>query len=250
MSPLKILLVDDAKFFLEVAKGFLKRSSATIFTAENGREALQVARKVRPHLIFLDLHMPEMDGASCCAALKSDPVLGSIPVIMVVTPSGDLNLDVCREAGCDLLLTKPVDRTAFLDACRTFLSTIERRERRVLCRATVACRLPGTTTFYGTIEDISESGMFIGSGHSVAKGETIGMSFLLPGTGCDVIEATGRVVWTNSGTHREFRRLPAGFGIEFVDMTAALQDHVRSFIEHCELRHQPPMTELFGKGRG
>jgi len=243
MSELKILIVDDAKFFQEVAKGFLKQSAATIFTAGNGREALNVARKTLPHLIFMDLHMPEMDGAACCAALKADPVLKSIPVIMVITPSGDRDKEICQSAGCNALLTKPVGRKAFLNSGRAYLSSIERRERRILCRATVLCRW-NNAPFYGTIEDISETGMFVGSRHNFKLDEIITMSFLIPGERDNVIETTARVVWINRKICRETRRLSAGFGVEFLDMADEARERIRVYIAHGILRHHPPDEEL------
>ena len=110
MAKPRILLVDDSEFFLEVEKGFLKQSDVTIFTAENGRSALELAGKVRPDLIYMGLNMPGLAGDACCSILKADPVLGSIPVIMVIAAGSDRDLEACRKAGCDALLTRPVDR--------------------------------------------------------------------------------------------------------------------------------------------
>jgi len=246
MSELKILIVDDTRFFQDVAKGFLKQSAATVFTAGNGREALKVARKTRPHLIYMDLHMPEMDGAACCTALKADPALQSIPVIMVITPSGDRDMDICRTAGCNEVLTKPVNRKTFLNSGRAYLSAIERRERRILCRSTVLCR-GDAAPFYGTIEDISETGMFVGSRHNLRTDEMITMSFLIPGKSDTVIETKARVIWNNGKMCRKTQRLSAGFGVEFMEMTEEARESIRTFIAHGILRHHRPDDELLEK---
>jgi CheY-like chemotaxis protein len=246
MSELKILIVDDTKFFQAVAKGFLKQSAATVFTAGNGREALKIARQTRPHLIFMDLHMPEMDGATCCTALKADPDLQSIPVIMVITPSGDRDKVICRAAGCNEILTKPINRKTFLNSGRAYLSAIERRDRRILCRSTVLCR-SNDAPFYGTIEDISETGMFVGSRHNLKKDELITMSFLVPGKSETMIETKARVVWINGRMCRKTQRLSAGFGVEFVGMTEEARESIRTFIDHGILRHHPADDELLEK---
>jgi len=209
----------------------------------NGREALKVARKTLPHLIFMDLHMPEMDGAACCAALKADPLLKSIPVVMVVTPTGEQDMALCKAAGCDDLLTKPVDRKAFLNAGRAYLSAIERRERRILCRATVMCRRDDET-FYGTIEDISETGMFVGSRHGVQLNDRLTMSFLIPGMGDKVIEATAQVVWVNGKMGRMSPRLASGFGVAFQELADEARERIQPFIAHNVLRRHLPDDEL------
>src|ERR1039457_2919395 len=85
MNTPKILLVDDTKLFLKLEQEYLKHLAVTVLTAENGIEALEIARSQNPDLIFMDINMPVMDGVSCCAAIKADPGLRSIPVVMVTT---------------------------------------------------------------------------------------------------------------------------------------------------------------------
>ena len=121
MSLPRILLVDDVRLFLELEKSFLHLAQAKILTAANGEEALAVVRKERPDLVFLDLYMPVLDGAACCSAIKSDPEISTTPVIMVTTGGKPEEVEQCRAAGCDGLLTKPVDRSAFLDMVSRFI---------------------------------------------------------------------------------------------------------------------------------
>ena len=126
MSHPKILLVDDVRLFLELEKSFLHLAQVQILTAANGEEALAVVRKERPDLVFLDLYMPVLDGAACCAAIKVDPELTATPVVMVTTGGKPDEVEQCRVAGCDGLLTKPVDRSAFLDAVARFIPSFNR----------------------------------------------------------------------------------------------------------------------------
>src|SRR5512133_2862778 len=98
MSRPKILLVDDNRLFLEMEKEFLQPCAVKIYTARTGREALEVVRLVLPDLVFMDLHMPEMDGASCCTAIKAEPDLRSVPVVMIVTAENEDDLERCRRA--------------------------------------------------------------------------------------------------------------------------------------------------------
>src|SRR6516165_8227657 len=105
----KVLLVDDVTMFLELQKMFLKLSSVHVLTARNGIEAIEVARKERPALIFMDLHMPGMNGDECCAAIKADPELKSVPVIMLTSEGKIGDQALCYKSGCNGFLTKPLD---------------------------------------------------------------------------------------------------------------------------------------------
>ena len=67
-----ILLVDDNDMFLEIEKEFLQYTNTEVITACDGIEALNIVKAMRPDLIFMDLEMPKMDGASCCRAIKDD----------------------------------------------------------------------------------------------------------------------------------------------------------------------------------
>jgi len=216
MSETKILLVDDSDFFLELEKGFLQFSPATILTAGNGREALEVVSREQPDLIFMDLSMPEMDGAACCAELKAHPRWRTIPVIMVLAPRSDGDIELCRQAGCDEIVTKPVDRKVFLEMGRRFLEKIDRRAARASCRFMVVFR-DRDESDYAMSADISTGGMYLDTKKVSSKETCLMLNFLLPGENSEVIEIEGRVAWVNQGTGRPKPRLPEGFGVEFLN---------------------------------
>lgn len=228
MPEPSVLLVDDEKFFLDLQRDFLGDSPVTVLTATAGREAFDLARTHRPRLIFMDYRMPEMDGAACCALLKTDPRLCRIPVIMVVGEGKVNDRRTCREAGCDALITKPLDRKEFLAIGRRFLPEVERRQPRVPCGTLTVFRRAGDS-FHGTVEDVSLCGVYVASRCEVCIDETIRLGFMLPGT--DFLEADARVAWINQGHRRIKKSLPEGFGVEFVDIPAAAADLVKRFVE-------------------
>lgn len=116
----KILLIDDIDMFLYMQKTFLKLSSVNLFAARNGLEALESTRKERPSLIFMGLHMPTMDDAVCCARIKADRGLKSLPVVMI-TSKGKEDQEICIKSGCDAFLTKPLDRARYLATALKYL---------------------------------------------------------------------------------------------------------------------------------
>lgn len=83
----KILLVDDDPDFVEATKIVLESASYQVEVAYDGTEALAKVHKEKPDLIILDIIMPEQDGFKVCKALKEDPELLKIPIIMLTSLS-------------------------------------------------------------------------------------------------------------------------------------------------------------------
>jgi Tfp pilus assembly protein PilZ len=103
----------------------------------------------------------------------------------------------------------------------------------------VTCRLAGTV-FYGTIEDISPKGIFVGSHYEVKIGEELNLKFILPVGGAESIETGARVIWINGGRMRRKGQLPAGFGVVFEDLDNEASGQVADFIERSILWEQLP----------
>jgi CheY-like chemotaxis protein len=230
MTKPKILLVDDVDFFLEVEKGFLRRTPVEILVARNGREALEIASGRRPDVIFMDVEMPVMDGLTCLKKLKADPQLRSIPVVMVFAPSKEADENVCRAAGADAVLHKPLVRNAFLELGRRFLFDVDRREKRISCQALVTLNRQGEKIHCVT-EDLSAHGAYINCRQALREGERVKVTMVLPGTGARVIECRGRVAWVNHGFPRPQLGLPQGFGLEFQDLDREVAEMLRDLVE-------------------
>lgn len=242
MERPKILLVDDNRLFLEMEKEFLQPCAVQIYTARTGQEALDVVRLVLPDLVFMDLNMPEMDGADCCAAIKADPDLKGVPVIMIVTATDSADLERCRLAGCDLVLTKPVNRAAFIRTGHRFLPGLDRIELRIPCLTLVVFRI-GEMTCYGTSANLSTSGIFIAFDGQLELEDQVRLSFLLPGSDGEVIEATGRVAWTNTGTPLSKPALPRGFGVEFGNIRPEVARAIADYMSRAGNKGLQPLVE-------
>jgi len=102
-----VLVIDDEPTARELMERFLTREGFRAVSAPGGEEGLRLARALRPHAITLDVLMPGMDGWAVLSALKADPDLADIPVIML-TMVDDRNLGYAL--GASDYLTKPVDR--------------------------------------------------------------------------------------------------------------------------------------------
>jgi len=234
MSKPKILLVECSTIVLQIEKRYLKDAGATIFTAASCDEALRVARKVRPDLVYLAYNLSGTDGAACCAALKLDPELAKVPVVMVCSAAGG-EAELCRSAGCDAIVAKPVERREFLETGLSFMLRKQRNGDRIPCRATVACFM-GEASFYGTIEDLSANGMYVGSTWPLAPGDVIVMKFVLPWIGATLIETAAQVAWVNASKRQRNNHITPGFGVFFHELKADQAEQVSDFIELGRLR--------------
>jgi CheY-like chemotaxis protein len=114
-----VLVVDDDSASRDLLSTSLRREGYQTVLARGGDEALELARKVRPDAITLDVLMPKTDGWAVLAALKSDRTLCGIPVVMVtVAPDRAIGLSL----GAVEVMTKPVDRSELTSLMRQLLS--------------------------------------------------------------------------------------------------------------------------------
>lgn len=127
MERQKLLLVDDTPENLQVLYRAL-RDEYEIFSATNGRKALQLAGSQRPDLILLDVMMPEMDGYQVCASLKDDPFTRDIPVIFI-TAKTDADSEMrALSAGAVDFIHKPFSTGVVRARVRLHLELVRHRE--------------------------------------------------------------------------------------------------------------------------
>lgn len=117
-----VLVVDDSPDALSLINDALEAAGIDVLVALEGKQALTIARKVRPDMILMDAIMPNMDGFETCRQLKADPELATIPVIFM-TGLTDTD-DVVRglEAGGVDYLTKPINPNELLARMKVHLS--------------------------------------------------------------------------------------------------------------------------------
>ncbi|MCY1013881.1 response regulator [Nannocystis pusilla] len=106
-----VLVVDDEAVVQELMARFLAREGYRVIGARSGAEALRLAREVSPDVITLDVIMPGMDGWAVLTALKRDPELAEVPVVVMTIVS---DRDVGFSLGASDYLLKPIDRDRLL----------------------------------------------------------------------------------------------------------------------------------------
>jgi DNA-binding response OmpR family regulator len=99
-----ILVVDDEKNIVQLARLYLDKEGYRVETAHDGAQALEKARAVRPDLIVLDIMMPEMDGLAVARELRKT---SNVPIIILTARGDDVDRIVGLELGADDYVTKP-----------------------------------------------------------------------------------------------------------------------------------------------
>ena len=117
-KKLRILIVDDSATIRRSAETMLANEGCSVFTAENGFEALSKITRHQPDLIFVDIMMPRLDGYQTCAIIKNNAEFRDTPVVMLTSKDGLFDMARGRVVGSDQYLTKPFTREELLGAVK------------------------------------------------------------------------------------------------------------------------------------
>lgn len=107
MADEKILIVDDEEHIRELIKFNLENNGYKVIAADNGIQALMLAKKESPHLILLDVMLPGMDGYDVCKEVRKDNAISNTPIIMITAKGEELDKILGLELGADDYITKP-----------------------------------------------------------------------------------------------------------------------------------------------
>ncbi|WP_242092049.1 response regulator transcription factor [Aestuariivivens sediminicola] len=125
----KILLVDDEPDILEIVGYNLSNEGYQIVTAENGLEAVKKAKKEQPHLIILDVMMPEMDGIEACEQIRKIPSLKDTIITFLTARGEDYSQVAGFDAGADDYITKPIKPKVLVSKVKALLRRFKHEER-------------------------------------------------------------------------------------------------------------------------
>ncbi|MDE1898009.1 MAG: response regulator [Xanthomonadaceae bacterium] len=118
LGGLRVMVIDDSKTIRRTAETLLKKEGCDVVTAVDGFEALAKISDLQPHIIFVDIMMPRLDGYQTCALIKNNQAFRATPVIMLSSKDGLFDKARGRICGSDQYLTKPFTREELLGAIR------------------------------------------------------------------------------------------------------------------------------------
>lgn len=127
MDTKRILLIEDNPVNRRLAQFLLKSQGYEVWEVTNATEAFAALKERRPDLILMDIQLPGMDGLDATRHLKADPATRDIPVLAVTSYAMKGDEAKAFEAGCSGYVTKPIDKTLFLEAVAKALGKEEER---------------------------------------------------------------------------------------------------------------------------
>lgn len=117
----RILLVDDEPDILEFLSYNINKEGYEVHTAQNGKEAIEKAKKINPHLILLDVMMPEMDGIETCEILRQNKNFKNTIIAFLTARGEDYSQIAGFDAGGDDYITKPVKPKVIVSRIKALL---------------------------------------------------------------------------------------------------------------------------------
>jgi len=123
-----ILLVDDESDILEFLSYNLDKEGFKTHKASNGKEAIEIALKVKPHLILLDVMMPGIDGIETCEEIRKIPSLNQVIIAFLTARGEDYSQIAGFEAGADDYITKPIKPKLLVSKVKALLKRMRNQE--------------------------------------------------------------------------------------------------------------------------
>ena len=117
---MKVLVVDDSVVELTRIKQIVERAGHQVITAQDGVEALEMAKTHMPHMVFMDIVMPRMDGFRATRILTQDPLTKHMPVVLVSTKSQSVDMAWAQKQGAQALIAKPYSPASILEQLTAF----------------------------------------------------------------------------------------------------------------------------------
>lgn len=127
-KDIRILLVDDEPDILEIVGYNLSAEGYEVFTAKNGAEGVAKAKKKQPHLVILDVMMPEMDGIEACEIMRRTPGLEHTIITFLTARGEDYSQVAGFDAGADDYITKPIKPKVLVSKVKALLRRVQKEE--------------------------------------------------------------------------------------------------------------------------
>jgi DNA-binding response OmpR family regulator len=152
LNERKVLVVDDDPGMREVLESILALENVMVYTAVDGKDAVQKTLALMPDLILLDVNMPKLNGLTFCKAIRAGKETKNIPVIIITSLTAPGRLEACMEAGADDFLGKPFAMMELVIRVRAMFKTahvadhVERLNQYILAVRDMRERAAGDST--------------------------------------------------------------------------------------------------------
>ncbi len=117
----KILVIEDNEQNIYLMTFILENNGYEVVQARDGREGIELAGRVKPTLILLDIQLPDIDGYDVARELRSNPALDDVPIVAVTSYAMAGDREKCLDAGCVGYITKPINPETFVAEMEKYL---------------------------------------------------------------------------------------------------------------------------------
>jgi CheY-like chemotaxis protein len=220
-----IIIAKNVLHTVEKSGTFFGRGGVKLHAAGTSEEVLDLHRRIRADLIITEFSLQDMNGAQLCAAIRADPGLKGVSLILICEDSAVFQA-ACREAGANAVITIPVDPFDLYSKVAELIIVPQRKEMRVLLRVSVEGKGEGAP-FFATSYNISVSGMLLETKRELKSGDLLKCAFNIAHTEIIADCAVMRVERTEAGRFR--------YGVRFQNLAARslviIEQYVKSRIK-------------------
>ena len=223
-----VILADDSKIFRMYFSTLLSRMNFEVMPVASGKEALDLARVISPHMIALDVRMAGETGLETLQQLQNDPELSNTPIIMISGDAG--HAEECFAGGCTDFLTKPINIEHLhiaLQKCQKKRIGM-RKHLRAPFNSTVSYIFDGKQTESHAIT-LSEGGIFIHARRPLPIGSRVEID--LPLGKKESMLLCGEVIYTMDSSRGKFT-LPPGMAIRFDNCKDDIQQRLNQEVKN------------------
>ena len=231
MPTKKIVLSNDPLLLTILHNSFFQREGFVMVLVQDGQTGFQAIEAEEPTLAVFDLlHLGEQ-ALDCCRAIKSDPLLATTPVLLLLPEQAKEGLaDDCWAAGCDAVVHRPLAAERFLDAACGLLGISRRLARRFPVSFQLAFLDTKQKKHLGSCVNLNLGGMFLATEILFPVDTELTVEFVLPGFQM-ALQSSVRVAWVNHPEWRKKNSMPCGVGLEFVSVSPSFAAALREFLE-------------------
>jgi CheY-like chemotaxis protein len=226
----RILITNEPEILRPMENSLFRRQGFSLLIASDGRQAFEIIEDHDPSLVILDLEMMTQCGDECCKRVKTDPILRKTPIILVTRADRPEDMRRCREAGCNEIVSKPIDEQELIAVACRLLNITERRKPRISMSLPAMVGRDGRQSRPGTVLNLNAGGAFVETRKLAPVDTEVVLQFSLGENGPD-LRLPCRVAWVNHPEWVKALRLPVGMGLQFLEPDARTVDAIESFIE-------------------
>lgn len=222
----KVLIVDDTPGGLAALREILTQPQLTVLEAMSGRQALEVHRRERVHLIVMDLQMPGMDGEQVTRAIRNEAELKDVSILLFADTARPGLKERSLSCGANDFIPKPFNNSELLARVWPLVNVAVRKRTALLAHVDIEKDGRAVESFVARIVNLSTSGLLLEADAMLAIGQSVRVKFFVPGCAAQLI-ASAAVTRRAEGSGAVLVR----WGVRFLALDPAILKILRGYIE-------------------